>query len=48
MRIFRGLFALIAFVGVAYAAWWIAWYAGTQSNGPTLPPPPGWSQTPNP
>ena len=30
----------ILFLFVAYAAWWIAWYAGTQSSGATLPAPP--------
>ena len=29
---------LFAFIG--YAAWWIAWYAGTQSSGSALPAPP--------
>jgi len=30
----------VCFLFVAYAAWWIAWYAGTQSSGSALPPPP--------
>jgi hypothetical protein len=37
----RAIGALILFAAVAWAAWWIAWYAGTQSSGATLPPPPG-------
>ena len=30
----------ILFLFVAYSAWWIAWYAGIQSGGSSLPAPP--------
>mgnify|MGYP001793180040 CR=1 FL=1 len=36
-RYFGGL---ILFLFVAYAAWWIAWYAGAQSGNSSLPMPP--------
>ena len=36
----RVIAGAICFLFVAYAAWWIAWYAGTQSSGSPLPEPP--------
>jgi hypothetical protein len=37
----RYFFGALAFLVVAYSAWFIAWYSGTQSgNGSTLPTPP--------
>jgi hypothetical protein len=36
----RVIAGAILFLLVGYAAWWIAWYAGSQSSGSSLPPPP--------
>ena len=36
----RFIAGAILFLFVGYAAWWIAWYAGIQSSGPSLPAPP--------
>lgn len=37
----RFFFGALLFLLVGYSAWWIAWYAGVQSNhGSTLPEPP--------
>lgn len=37
----RAIAFLVLIAIVLYAAWWITWYAGTQSSGSALPPPPG-------
>lgn len=36
----RFFFGALLFLIVGYAAWWIAWYAGSQSAGSSLPAPP--------
>jgi hypothetical protein len=36
-RVFVGA---ILFLVIGYSAWWIAWYAGSQSSGSSLPEPP--------
>lgn len=40
MKLLRALGTLCLLGIVAWAAWWIAWYAGVQTSGPTVPPPP--------
>lgn len=37
VRVFVGA---ILFLVIGYSAWWIAWYAGSQSSGSSLPEPP--------
>lgn len=40
----RGVAVVLLLLGVAWTAWWIAWYVGFQTSGTTLPPPPGLTQ----
>jgi hypothetical protein len=41
MRFMRAVATLVLLGAVAWAAWFIAFYAGQQSSGATVPPPPG-------
>ncbi len=41
MRVMRTLTTIVLLCGVAWAAWFIAFYAGHQTSGATVPPPPG-------
>jgi hypothetical protein len=41
MSIVRGIVTLGLLGFVLWAAWFIAYYAGLQTSGATVPPPPG-------
>jgi hypothetical protein len=41
MRFTRAVATVVLLGFVVWAAWFIAFYAGHQSSGATVPPPPG-------
>lgn len=41
MGVVRFIGTIVVLAGVVWAAWFIGWYAGNQSSGTTIPPPPG-------